>query len=165
MAIRLSEYAIQSMSERIPTILLTSLSGKKALYDTVLNQVKMFNPHARLIGADCDINCPAAKKVNNFRLMPSLDYLGKNELTAFLKKLNITHILPTRDGELKYWSQMKHTLKGHGIKVLVSSFSAINFCEDKLRFSQELVNNNLDQIPSYLDSKNLPTRRLVIKEV
>lgn len=152
------------MPELIPTILLTSLSGKKALYDTVLKQAKMFHPLARVIGADCNANCSASHQIQQFRVMPSLDLLGKSELLTYLARLNVTHVLPTRDGELKYWAQMADPLARHGISVLISNFAAINFCEDKLTFSQQLLSQQLRAIPSYLEAENLPTKRLVIKE-
>ena len=82
-------------ARKVPQILLSSLSSKIALYDTVFRQAKMYHPDASVIGADCNPNCPAAKSVYRFKTLPTLNCLKDNELLDFLLKWKITHVIPS----------------------------------------------------------------------
>ena len=104
-----------------PTLLFSSLSAKIALYEGVLESAKRYHEQAKLIGADCDPNCPAASKVETFSPIRALADMDEEFLLEYCKKLELTHIIPTRDGELEFWASnqtvlAKHGVKGNGIK-------------------------------------------------
>ena len=68
--------------------------------------------------------------------MPPTNQENADEIIAQLKHRSITHILPSRDGELLFWARLKNDLKSANIHVLSSNESAIELCLDKLRFGQ-----------------------------
>jgi carbamoyl-phosphate synthase large subunit len=147
-----------------PRILFSSLSSKIALYDAVLRQAKSFHPGASLVGADCNKNCPGANSVKSFMFLPKLGELSDHDLTAFLSKAGITHILPTRDGELQYWSSRTNLLLTHNVIFLGSSLNAINICEDKFIFFQEIFPSGFKVIPCFRSPDDSEFKKWVVKE-
>ena len=143
---------------------MTSLSSKIALYDSVLSQAKIFSPNASVIGVDSNPNCPGADYVKNFRILPKLDNLSTEELLNMLENWRITHVIPTRDDELRYWAQIAPLLLKHQIKALISSCDAINLCEDKLHFPQKIKISGLAQIPSFMSVNQSNYPKWVVKE-
>lgn len=147
-----------------PRLLFSSLSSKIALYSSVLKQAKMFLPKASVVGADCDPCCPGATSVKYFSVLPKLDDLSNNQLIAFLSKAGITHILPTRDGELQYWASMTDFLLDYKVEVFVSSLGAIKICEDKLLFPKKISDAELKIIPSFSSPDESEYEKWVVKE-
>jgi carbamoyl-phosphate synthase large subunit len=148
----------------VPKILMTSLSSKIALYDSVLRQAKMFNPNASVIAVDSNPNCPGADYVKYFRILPRLDILSAEELLNILGKWRITHVIPTRDDELQYWAQIAPLLLKNQVAVLLSSCDAINVCKDKLSFPEKITISGLKHIPSLLSPNLSNYPQWVIKE-
>lgn len=149
---------------KAPKILLSSLSSKIALYDSVLRQAKFFNNNSSVIGADCNPNCPGAHIVKRFKMLPPLIHLNENELLNLLLAWGITHILPTRDGELKYWADKATLLLDHRIKVLISSSDTIRLCEDKFLFSEKITESCIRVIPSFNSPPLSKYEKWVVKE-
>lgn len=148
----------------MPKILMTSLSSKIALYDSVLRQAKMFNPNASVIAADSNPNCPGADYVKYFKILPRLDILSPEELLNILGNWRITHVIPTRDDELQYWAQIAPLLLKKQVAVLLSSCDAINLCKDKLSFPTKITISGLKHIPSLLSPNQSNYPKWVIKE-
>lgn len=148
----------------MPKILLSSLSSKIALYDSVLRQVKMFSPNASVICSDSNPNCPGAVYVKYFRTLPRLNNLSNEELLGNLSNWGVTHVLPTSDDELEFWAQKAPILLSHEVKILTSSLDAIKLCKDKLSFPKKITVSDFKQIPSLLspDESNYP--KWVVKE-
>ena len=151
-------------ARKVPQILLSSLSSKLALYDTVFRQAKMYHPDASVIGADCNPNCPAAKSVYRFKTLPPLNCLKDNELLDFLLKWKITHVIPSRDQELQYWARKAPLLQDNGIKALISSCDAIRICEDKLLFSKKIRVSGIKIIPSFITPSEPKYEKWIVKE-
>jgi len=147
-----------------PTLLFSSLSAKVALYEGVLESAKRYHEQAKLIGADCDPNCPAASKVEAFSPIRALDDMDEGLLLEYCKKLELTHIIPTRDGELEFWASNQNVLAKHGVKVMVSNKDAIQLCQDKLLFCKAMEKSSTPTIPTSEKTTDLAGKRFVVKE-
>ena len=117
-----------------PCILFSSLSRKSSLYEEVLFNAKLFSYDSTVIACDANANCTAASKVNNFITLPRFDQISEHDILKICDKHRITHILPTSDKELPYWSKNKSFFGENSIIVWVSDLNYINICEDKLFF-------------------------------
>lgn len=117
-----------------PRILFPSLSAKIGLYRAVLKQALLYNSASTVVGVDSNPHCPASDSVDEFSTFPALTELSDAQMVKELKILGITHVLPTRDAELSFWSEKSRMLLSHGIKVWVSDLGYINCCLDKLNF-------------------------------
>lgn len=98
--------------------------------------------------------------------MPPIHELNRQSLLLFLKANAISFIIPTRDGELKFWAEHQQFLDQNKIGVMVSSSQAIALCEDKLQFSEFF---SAAQIPSIKTTVNLDSNfegnpKFVVKE-
>jgi carbamoyl-phosphate synthase large subunit len=147
-----------------PRLLFSSLSGKLALYQAVFQQLKRFDPKSRILAVDSNPGCPASSKVEAFKVLPPLVELADENLIHFLQKENITHVLPTRDGELAYWSERSPSLAQLGVHVLCSHLDTIRHCEDKLAFGQTVTPPLLPVIPTFPSISATQSRRCVVKE-
>ena len=147
-----------------PVILFSSLSAKISLYEQVLRGARRFHPQAKLVGSDSNPNCPAASKVETFTEMPPLDTLDKDGLLGFCAELGITHVIPTRDGELDFWARNRDALHKRGVSVMVSSQEAVETCLDKLLFYKQMKSASIPPIPTVKNTNELGAERFVAKE-
>jgi carbamoyl-phosphate synthase large subunit len=147
-----------------PRILFTSLSGKVALYQAVLRQSRLFHHKSKVLGVDCNPQCPAANQVDLFRTVPPLDSISDDNLLDDLQKMGITHILPSRDGELHYWSSRQPLLQQNGYHLLCSQADAIGLCEDKVLLSQLKMPPSLNAIPCFSSTDQAFQGNWVVKE-
>jgi len=147
-----------------PTLLFSSLSAKVALYEGVLESAKRYHEQATLIGADCDPNCPAASIVEAFSPIRTLADMDEGLLLEYCRKLELTHIIPTRDGELDFWASNQTALAQQGVKVMVSKKDAIQHCQDKLLFCKALEKSSIPAIPTSEKATDLAGKRFVVKK-
>ena len=60
-------------------------------------------------------DCPGASEVEYFINMPRLDKFSDKDLLQFCIENKITHVLPTRDGELNFWAKRRDLLTNIGV--------------------------------------------------
>lgn len=155
---------INSVSKKeIGNVLITSVSKKVPLVEAVKKAVKKISGGIKVFGADMDAACLSSHFTDGFWTMPRLSNLPIADLIAYCKSQNICLIIPTRDGELEYFSKAKADLLKAGINVMVSDFNSINRCLDKLLFSNEKGEEIL-AIPSYLKPDESSATHFVVKE-
>ena len=152
------------MTTPSPIVLFSSLSAKISLYEKVLQSARKFDERARVIGVDCDPDCPAASRVEEFASIPPLEEMDTDTLVSYCHELKVTHVIPTRDAELAYWSTRRDQLKQNGIHVMVSAQSAVKTCQDKLLFSSSLESKVVPPIPTSENPSTLPCNQFVVKE-
>ena len=152
------------MTAPSPIVLFSSLSAKISLCEKVLQSARRFDGQARVIGVDCDPNCPAASRVEEFAPIPPLEEMDLDTLTNFCLGLGVTHVVPTRDEELGYWSARCNHLERNGIHVMVSSENAIKTCQDKLLFSRSLESLTVPPIASSDKLSELQCNYFAVKE-
>ncbi len=146
-------------------LLFTSLSSKYALYRAVKKQVLQFAPNSVVMGTDCRAECPASSKVDIFVQTPETEIWKESDLVSFCQKHRITHIVPTRDGELKFWSAHAPKLSSLGISTMISNQSRISYCLDKLTFFNSWPKSSpIQPINTALSPDDLKCDRYVVKE-
>lgn len=145
-------------------VLVTSISRKVPLLAAVKKALYFFGPKSRLIGTDTNPKCIGRYFIDEFLELPPLDSLNQKTLLEICKAKAINAIIPTRDGELAFWSSMHDFLARHGILVMISHPHAIALCRDKYLFYQFLKKHNLNGLPTSLDSEEFACAEYVVKE-
>ncbi len=123
-----------------------------------------FEPTGRLFGGDIDQQVVGKYFVDEFWEMPQLPNLRIDDLLHYCKTNNIGAIIPTRDGELEYFSKNKGDLKKNGISVMVSDLDAILTTLDKLTFYKSGSLIGFPVIETALSVNDLDAYSIVIKE-
>ena len=146
-------------------VLLSSASNKVPLLRALRDAVKRVSPEGIVTAGDSNENVLTRYFCDEFWRMPHTVEANTKEIIGALKQRKITHVLPTRDGELLFWAQIKETLKAENISVIVSEYESIERCLDKLQFAQL---NLPSIIPAFdkldVDLSRNKTQRLVVKE-
>ena len=146
-----------------PRILFSSLSAKLALYREVARDAQHFHRDAKVIACDSDPNCAASRDVEYFIPLPKISELTDEDLIEICKLHEISHVLPTRDGELLFWAQRKELLAQHNTQVWVSNEECIELCNDKLSFYESWKNCLIPAIPTYETLPDNQVSRWVVK--
>src|SRR4051812_5622991 len=137
----------ETATSKSVSILATSISKKIGLLKA-LKQAANKLGNVSVIGGDIDKNAIGKYFVDSFWEMPTLSNLSAEQVITYCKTHNIKLIVPSRDGELSFWSSIKTTLASNGITILVSDQDAITICLDKLKFYQKLSQLQFPAIPT-----------------
>ena len=149
---------------RASRVLFSSLSGKIALFQEVVRDVQLHNPDSIVIGTDCNPDCPGASEVEHFIIMPRLNELSDKDLVQFCIENDITHVLPTRDGELNFWATRRNLLADIGVTPWVSGGNFLKLCEDKMDFFQKWKDSEIPAIPTFNKINPSMANNWVVKE-
>jgi len=150
-------------------VLLSSASNKVPLLRALQQAVKRLDENGIVTAGDSCSNVLTQHFCDAFWQMPPTNKANIHEIVSGLKSRKITHILPSRDGELMFWSKLKDELKQAQIHVIVSDEKAIELCLDKLAFGQSALPHIIPAF-STLDNERtachsaFPTARYVVKE-
>lgn len=151
-------------------VLLSSASNKIPLLRALQHAVKRVTSNGIVTAGDLNSNVLSRHFCDEFWQMPATIEQHKDEIVSALKQRGITHVLPSRDGELLFWAQLKSSLKAHNIHVIVSSPEAVEQCLDKLRFGNHSISgaesNCIIPTSSALEAlkENTDSERYVVKE-
>jgi RimJ/RimL family protein N-acetyltransferase/predicted ATP-grasp superfamily ATP-dependent carboligase len=145
-------------------VLVTSISKKIPMLKAVKEACSKLSHGIGVIGADSDSECIGKWFVDKFWQMPAINNLGKNEIISYCKEHNIKVILPSRDGELLFWSELSDDLKQNGIAVMICDPDAVAKSLDKTLFYKFLEEIQLPGIPTVNDINQLNCERYVVKE-
>lgn len=96
--------------------------------------------------------------------MPCTSVDNVSALIEGCQKRGINAILPTRDGELKFWAQHAETFLAADIHVIVSGPDAVQRCIDKLEFYHFGQREGLPFIPTATNIDELQAEQFVVKE-
>ncbi len=122
-------------------ILITSSSRKVLLvksFKTIVN-----NLGGKIICTDMNINSPTLFVADDYFLSPSLSSPGFLDfIIGNCLKYGIKLIIPTRCGELEFYSLNKNIFEKIGCKVMISNIETLQICQDKMKFVEFCEQNN-----------------------
>ena len=127
---------IQKTNKKKFNILVTSISKKVPLLDSIKNAGLRISDDIKIIGGDSNKLCIGKYFVDEFWHMPLLKKLSIKELIDFCKKKKISVIIPTRDAELIFFAKNISILNKNKISVMVSSEKTIKLCNNNLIFTK-----------------------------
>ncbi len=145
-------------------ILVTSSSGKIPLIKAVQIAANKFKPGSVVVAGDISKNVLSRYMCEEFWNMPQVNDENVDDILKGCLSRGIKVILPTRDGELIFWSRHFNLFKKNGISVLISSGESLERCLDKLEFSKYGQDNNLPIIPSSTNIDHINSQLYVVKE-
>jgi carbamoyl-phosphate synthase large subunit len=125
---------------------------------------KLGNYFSRLYGCDADATCIGRYGVDCFWHCPPLDQIPIEDLIAYCHAHEIEAIIPTRNGDLEYFSAHEIIVKQNNIKVMVSSKKTIEKSIDKKAFASFLQAGSFPVIPTALHIEEIEASAYVVKE-
>lgn len=135
-------------------ILITSVSRKVWLVKTFKDAMRQKGIDGKVISVDINPLCAGLYVSDRHYLVPSSsDQKFIPTILGICKKENIKLLIPTRDGELLLFAKNKEKFEEQGTHVMVSSPEVIEICNDKYRFYQFLIKNNIPTPEAYLSSQ------------
>lgn len=164
---KIIEYEKKKKNEKAAdfgNILITSISRKVPLIKAVKNAAAKLNPGIRVYGTDLNRECIGKYFTDYFLNEGELTRMSKEKLLKVLKKHNVKYVIPTRDGELLFWSKQKNYLRKNGIGVFVSDEKAVDICLDKVLFCRFSKSKGIPSIPASLNINDIKSVRYVVKE-
>jgi len=144
-------------------VLITSISKKIPLIESVKNALSNFTDFSFIHGSDSNKDCIGKHFIDHFWQSPPLDKLTIEEVIQYCKNHHITAIIPTRDADLEYFSKYKTKLHQNGITTLVSDQKTVNLCLDKKKFSDFLIEKGIPAIITKESINEIKADRLVAK--
>ena len=151
-------------------ILISSLSAKVPLVQAVKHAAKRLHPNILVIGGDLNPRALGFHFTDASWVMPTTTDEHLPAIISHCQAQGITRVVPTRDGELAFWSRHRDALAAAGIIVLVSAPEAVSRCLDKLEFAEFGAKAGLPVIPTSLSIEALigdepaPDTAFVVKE-
>ncbi|MDO7847268.1 NAD-dependent epimerase/dehydratase family protein [Hymenobacter sp. M29] len=149
-------------------ILISSVAAKVPMVQAVRSAAQRLHPDVKVIGGDMNPACLARHFTDDFWLMPATNDQHLPDIISYCQAHGIGHIIPTRDGELAFWSRHRTALAEAGIAVLVSTPEAVHRCLDKVEFAVFGQQHGLPVIPTALGLDALAgtpaTTGFVVKE-
>ncbi|MFA5405481.1 MAG: NAD-dependent epimerase/dehydratase family protein [Ignavibacteria bacterium] len=151
-------------AENFGNILITSISKKIPLIDAVKKSARKFHPDIKVLGVDIKKDCIGKYFVDKFLKIDEVTKMKDDELLLLLKENDVRYIIPTRDGELIFWSNMRNKLLKKGINVFVSDTKSIEICLDKFLFYKYSKSKKIPSIQTSLNISDIKSDYYVVKE-
>jgi len=150
-------------------VLITSAARKVPLVESYRAALAASGRAGRVFVADVDPQCVARRFADGYWEMPRLDVLSTDDLVAFCREHRIRLIVPTRDGDVKYFARHRDALADAGIHAMVASAESVRDCLDKLAFAQRCEAAGIAAIPTFASLKDARAvladeMRFVVKE-
>ncbi len=144
--------------------LLSSASKKIPMLNAIKAAMAELVPNARLIAGDAGESPISSFIATDYWKMPRLDSLNEDAIISYCLKGKIGAIIPSRDGELAFWANLRDELNKHGIHVMVSDREVVETCIDKLKFFEVLNKHGFPVIPTSKKAEECRSDLLVVKE-
>jgi carbamoyl-phosphate synthase large subunit len=146
-------------------ILVTSLSRKVPLLMALRQALGESQDAGVVWGADSDAECVGRYFADRFWEMPPLSEADAPEqLLRFCSRERIGLVIPTRDGELPLFADLREQLGERGAYVPIGAPEAIDICLDKLRFHDHCRREGVPSVPTAAALDDLDGARFVVKE-
>ncbi|MEP1097183.1 MAG: NAD-dependent epimerase/dehydratase family protein [Cyclobacteriaceae bacterium] len=145
-------------------ILVTSSSKKIPLIQSVRKAANKLSSEVQIFGGDQNPNSLSFNYTDDKYIMPETSKDNVDHILSWCLRNNVKYIIPTRDGELNFWSDQKEYFKSNGISVMVSDSGSIQNCIDKYQFSQICEELGLPSIPTAKRISRIESKTFVVKE-
>ena len=144
-------------------ILITSISSKVPLVNSVFEAKNKFDKSIKIFGVDIKSEVVGKYFVDEFYVIPKICDLNIDEFIQDCLKKEIKYIIPTRDEDVLFYSSFKDIFSRNNIFVFSSDFNSVKKCFDKYLFFKE--NNVSYNINTSLEIDNLINiERFVVKD-
>ncbi len=145
-------------------VLVTSAAAKVALIRAAQDAVRRLDPGARVVAGDSDPGAPSRHVADAFWEMPRAAHGNVNAILAGCRDRGIGVVLPTRDGELAFWADVRARFADEGIAVIVCEAESAARCLDKLAFARFADTAGFRAIPAALTPEGCGPGPYVVKE-
>lgn len=145
-------------------VLVSSVSKKIPLVKAVKKSLDKLAIHTLLVGGDSNQNCIGSYFVDEFIEFPSLEKLTPQLFISLCQYHEINAVIPTRDGELQFFSENKECFAQEGIFVMISEMESLKISSDKLRFFQTTAKMGYSPIESSENIDDISSNLYVVKE-
>ena len=148
-----------------PNVLITSLSRKVPLVEAFRGAQRAQGDGGVLWGGDVDPECVGRWFADGFWLMPRLSEAdAADAVLDFCAGQGIALLVPTRDGELEFFAELRNSLEVDGTYVAVGGRDAVATCVDKLAFHDHCANAGVPVAFTSPDLEALDGDSFVVKE-
>lgn len=158
------KHSLSEDSAEEKNILITSISKKVPLIKSVKKASIKLGQGSKVIGADINNNCIGKNFVDQFWHCPCWAKMDIENFLAYCEDNHVRYIIPTRDGELRYFAEHREYLKDRKISVMVSSMETIQTCLDKLEFYRKLTSLGYPVILTTDNIEEITAEKFVVKE-
>jgi carbamoyl-phosphate synthase large subunit len=156
---------VDVMVTKLPLNVLVSSSAAKApLVRAVQAAVRQIDPTGQVVAGDSNTQALTTRVADSFWAMPPTQDCSLDVVVSGLRQRHINIVLPTRDGELMFWSRHAARLRIEGVNVIVSNPEPLQRCLDKLEFARFGSANDLPFILTSEKLDDIPGECLVVKE-
>ncbi len=145
-------------------LLITSLANKTPLVHAVRKALAKIGASAAIHGCDMNQNCLGRHLVDKFWAAPEISDDAIHEFIHYCQINNIKQIIPTRDGDLLFFSKHLKAFEYIGVYVMVSAHHTIQLCHDKLAFYRYAEKHGFPIIPTYPELPENQQELYVVKE-
>lgn len=145
-------------------LLISSAAAKAPLVRAAMDAAAKLHPDIRVIAGDLNPEALTRHVAHGFWPMPPTRDEHLSGLLEGCAQRGIRAILPTRDGELAFWSRHAEIFAKAGIHVIVSPSEAIHRCLDKALFASYGSERGLPVIPTSTSIDDLNSEFYVVKE-
>ncbi len=125
-------------------VLILSAGRRVELIQCFQNAAKSLNIKSKVIAGDCSNTAPAIYFADDSVILPLIG--SENYISSIIDICNekmISLIIPTIDTDLLLLSENKKNIEGSSnAKVLISNYSVIEHCRDKINFQNFIERNN-----------------------
>ena len=147
-----------------PKVLISSSGGKTFWISSMKNALDKYKADCKVVCGDIEKNCIGQFVADDFLMMHKTTNENLNKIIQSLVENKVNIVLPSRDGELLFWSKNKNTFKSYGIDVIISDHKSIEICIDKLKFYNFGQSNNFNFIKTDKDINCINSDKFVVKE-
>jgi carbamoyl-phosphate synthase large subunit len=129
-------------------VLVTSAGAKAPMIRALQQAARKLDPAIQVFAGDLDPNALAAQVSDGFWAMPRTEPAQLEALIEGCRDRGVRTVIPTRDGELRFWADHAHAFRDAGVEVIVSPAASVELCLDKLAFAHFGRDHGLPFIPA-----------------
>jgi len=148
----------------INNILVTNISKKVSQIKHIVDAKNRIGHYSKVIGIDNNNDVIGKFFVDEFYQVSKFSKTNVSNFVNFCKEHNVKCIIPTSDGELKFFAENKNLFLENKINVMVSDLESVQLCLDKMHLFEKLQKIGHSAIPTSKNINSLESKSYVVKE-